>query len=62
MEAKIYGIFDSNNCLTDVSKSEKVCKQYATKNNYKKIGFRIGCNAFLTHIKIGKRWEKVNNF
>ena len=60
MEAKIYGILDANNCLIDVSNSEKGCKQYATRNEYNKIGYRIGYNAFLTHIKIGKRWEKVN--
>ena len=60
MEAKIYGILDTNNCLIDISKSEKGCKQYATKNEYNKIGYRIGYNVFLTHIKIGKRWEKVN--
>ena len=57
---KIYGILDANNCLIDVSNSEKGCKQYATRNEYNKIGYRIGYNAFLTHIKIGKRWEKVN--
>lgn len=60
MEAKIYGILDENNCLIDISKSEKGCKRYATINNYNKIGYRIGYNAFISHIKIGNRWVAKN--
>ena len=60
MEAKIYGILDENNCLIDISKSEKGCKRYATINNYNKIGYRIGYNVFISHIKIGNRWVAKN--
>lgn len=59
----IYGIIDNNNCLIDISKSERGTKAYATKNGYTQIGKRNvnSYNAMLTHVKIGKRWEEVIN-
>lgn len=57
----IYGIIDKNNCLIDISKSIRGAKQYATKNGYDKVGYRNvnSYNAFITHIKIGKKWYEV---
>ncbi len=60
MEAKIYGIFDNNNCLIDISKTLRGCKRYATINGYNKIGYRIEYNAFVTHAKVGKKWVKCS--
>ena len=57
MEAKIYGILDKNNCLIDVSKSERGCKRYATLHDYNKIGYRIGYTAFISHEKINNKWK-----
>lgn len=57
MEAKIYGVLDKNDCLTDVSKSERGCKRYATNNGYNKIGYRIGYNVIISHEKINNKWK-----
>ena len=59
----IYGIINDNNCLIDISKSEQATKRYATQNGYNKVGYRNvnSYNAMLTHVKIGKRWEEVEN-
>ena len=62
MEAKIYGILDENNCLIDISRSEKGCKRYATINNYNKIGYRVGYHAFISHVKIEGKWSAIKNF
>jgi len=57
MEPPIYGIIDSNNCLIDTSKTERGAKIYATRNDYNKIGFRIGYNAFICAEKINGKWQ-----
>ena len=57
MEARIYGVLDSNNCLIDTSRTERGCKRYATLNGYNKIGYRIGYNAFISHEKINNKWK-----
>ena len=56
MESRIYGVLDSNNCLIDISRSERGCKRYATINGYIKIGYRIGYNGFISHEKINNKW------
>ena len=56
MEAKIYGVIDSNNCLLDISRSERAVKIYATKNGFYKIGYRVGYNAIISHKKINNKW------
>lgn len=56
MEAKIYGVIDSNECLLDTSKTEQGAKQYATRNGYNIIGFRVGYNAFILAEKINGKW------
>jgi len=59
MESKIFGVLDSNNCLIDVSLSERGCKRYATLNNYNSIGYRVGYNAVIFAKKIKNKWVKV---
>lgn len=56
MESKIYGVLDNNNCLIDISRSERAAKIYATKNNYTKVGYRLGYNAFISAEKINNKW------
>lgn len=58
MEAKIYGVLDSNDCLIDISKTERGAKRYATLNDYNKIGYRLGYHAFISHEKINNKWRK----
>jgi|GEM_PF-2944742 len=60
MEAKIYGILDKDNCLIDISRSERGAKVYATKNGYNKIGYRIGYNGFISHEKINNKWVTLS--
>lgn len=57
MESKIYGVLNSELCLTDISKTERGAKQYATRNDYNLIGFRFGYNAFILAEKINGKWE-----
>lgn len=59
MEAKIYGVLDSNNCLIDISRFEKSAKRYATKNGYNKVGYRVGYNAFILAEKVKNKWITV---
>lgn len=59
MEARIYGVLDSNNCLIDVSRSERGAKRYATNHGYNKIGYRVGYNAFICAEKINNKWQEV---
>jgi len=59
MEARIYGVLDKDNCLIDISRTEKGCKRYATLNAYDKIGYRIGYNAFILAEKINNKWVKL---
>lgn len=60
METKIYGVIDSNNAIIDVSHSEIGAKQYATRNGYNKIGYRIGYDAIITHEKIKNKWVEIS--
>lgn len=58
MEAKIYGVLDSNDCLIDVSRTERGAKIYATKHGYNVIGYRLGYHAFRCAEKINGKWRK----
>jgi hypothetical protein len=58
MEARIYGILDSNNCQIDICLTEKGVKRYATLNNYNKVSYRIGYNVFIIAEKINKKWQR----
>lgn len=60
METKIFGILDNDNCLIDISKTERGCKRYATIHGYTEIGYRIGYNAFTLAKKVGKKWVTIN--
>lgn len=59
MESKIYGVFDSNDCLIDISRSESATKRHATLNGYDKIGYRVGYNAFFSAEKVNNKWVKL---
>ena len=59
MEARIYGVLDKENCLIDISKSERGAKVYATKNGYNLVGYRVGYNAFILAEKINKKWIEL---
>lgn len=61
METKIFGVINNEGCLIDTSKTERGAKQHATRNNYNKIGFRIGYNAFILAEKTNKKWQYVKN-
>ena len=57
MEAPIYGIIDNNGCLIDTSKTKRGANQYATRNGYRLIGFRVGYISFFG----GKnKWQNGN--
>ena len=55
----IYGVIDKDNCLIDISLSEKGTKRYATLNGYDKIGCRFngGYNAIILAEKIKNKWK-----
>lgn len=57
MDKIIYGVLNSDLCLIDTSKTELGVKQYATRNGYNLIGFRIGYTAFILAEKIDGKWE-----
>ena len=57
---KRYGVVDEDNVFHDTSKTELGAKQYATRNGYNTIGYRLGYNAFTTHIKIKNKWSKIS--
>ena len=60
METPIYGIINTDGCLIDTSKTELGAKQYATRNGYNTIGFRVGYNAFISAEKINNKWQTKN--
>lgn len=59
MEAKIYGVINNDGCLIDTSKTERGAKRYATNHGHKKIGYRIGYNAFICAEKINNKWKNL---
>lgn len=54
----IYGIINKDNALIDTSKTLLGAKQYATRNDYKKIGLRVGYNVVSTWTKKNNKWIK----
>lgn len=60
MEAKIYGVLNSELCLIDTSKTERGAKNHATRNGYNLIGFRVGYSVFISHEKINGKWVKFS--
>ncbi len=58
MIQNIYGIIDFNNIHTDVSRTERGAKIYATKNGYNAISVRYNCgyNVQVVSVKIGNKW------
>ena len=60
MESRVYGIINSDGCLIDTSNTELGAKQYATRNKYNTIGYRIGYNAFILAEKINGKWKPYN--
>jgi len=55
-----YGVVNSNGIHTDVSKTEKGAKNYATRHGYNKVSIRYnsGYNVDIIAIKKGTRWTK----
>jgi len=55
-----YGVVNSNGIHTDVSKTEKGAKNYATRHGYNKVSIRYnsGYNVNIIAIKKGTRWTK----
>lgn len=61
MNKRIYGVFDSNNCLIDTSLTLQGAKNYATRHGYTKVGYRVGYNAFPAAEKINGKWVNIKN-
>jgi len=59
----IFGVLNADNVHTDVSKSEKGAKQYATRNGYTKVSIRYNCgySVDVVAVKKGRKWVKHNN-
>ena len=57
----ILGVINKDKVFTDISRSEKGCKKYATKNGFSLVGFRDAdhYHVTVTHKKEGKKWVKV---
>jgi hypothetical protein len=58
-----FGVLNANNEHTDVSKSEKGAKQYATRHGYTKVSIRYnhGYDVDIVAIKKGRKWVKYPN-
>lgn len=56
----IYGVVNAQGIHTDVSKTEKGAKNYATRHGYNKVSIRYNCgyNVDVISIKHGNRWKK----
>ena len=52
----IYGVLNKQNIHTDVSKTLRGAKNYATRNDYTKVSVRVGYNASLAAEKINGKW------
>jgi hypothetical protein len=60
MECRIYGVLDNNNCHIDIGLTERSAKIYANKNQYDKISYRIGYNAFIHSVNKNGKWVVCN--
>lgn len=56
MESAIFGILDRNSSHIDVSKTLQGAKNYATRNGYEIVSYRIGYNVFTVCNKVGNKW------
>jgi hypothetical protein len=58
-----YGVLNAQGIHTDVSKTERGAKQYATLNGYTQVSIRFngGYNAVIIAEKKGNRWHNVKN-
>lgn len=58
---RIYGVLDKDDCLIDISLSEKGTKRFATLNGYTKVGYRLSSsyNAFILAEKIKNKWKNI---
>lgn len=63
MVNNIFGVVNSEGIHTDVSKSEKGAKRYATLNGYNKVSIRYNGGYVVEVVaeKINKKWVNVNN-
>lgn len=63
MVNNIFGVVNSDGIHTDVSKSERGAKRYATLNGYNKVSIRYNCGYVVEVVaeKINKKWVNVNN-
>lgn len=63
MNNNIYGVTDSQGIHTDVSKSEKGAKQYATRHGYNQVSIRYnsGYHVDIIAVKNGRKWIKPND-
>ena len=60
----IYGIINADGIHTDVSKSEKGAKQYATRHGYNKVSIRFHSGytvVIIAHKTTKGRWIKYLN-
>jgi plastocyanin domain-containing protein len=59
----IFGVLNADNVHTDVSKSEKGAKQYATRHGYTKVSIRYnnGYDVDIVAVKKGQKWVKYPN-
>lgn len=57
-----YGV-TINGVHTDISKTEKGAKRYATKNNYDIVSIRYNCGYIAEQIavKVNGKWKPINN-
>lgn len=60
MKSVIYGVV-CDGVHTDVSTTERGAKQYATRNGYTIISYRVGYNAVICAEKINNKWVKIQN-
>lgn len=56
-----YGVIDHTNTHKDASKTFLGAKQYATRNDFKKVSQRIGYTATVLAVKTPKGWVYRDN-
>ena len=63
MKNNIFGVVNSEGIHTDVSRSERGAKRYATLNGYNKVSIRYNGGYVVEVVaeKINKKWVNVNN-
>lgn len=58
----IYGVLTTNGTHTDVSKTEKGAKNYASRHDHKYVSIRYNCgyNAKVLAMKKGRKWVYID--